>query len=90
MNEYVAIKVVGKDNTITLDALPFEVGDSVEVVVQRVQGSEQKPNPTVRDWIESGLIGIWADRDDIGDSVEYARELRKNTWKPRVTLDDPD
>lgn len=25
---------------------------------------------------EAGAIGMWADRDDIGDSVEYARKLR--------------
>ena len=24
----------------------------------------------------AGVIGAWADRTDIGDSVEYARELR--------------
>ena len=26
---------------------------------------------------KSGLIGMWKDRTDIGDSAEYARELRK-------------
>ena len=25
----------------------------------------------------SGLVGLWADRDDIGDSLEFARELRR-------------
>jgi hypothetical protein len=25
----------------------------------------------------NGLIGMWADRDDIGDSVEFARRLRE-------------
>jgi hypothetical protein len=28
-------------------------------------------------WMKHGLIGIWADREDIGDSIEYARKLRK-------------
>ena len=28
-------------------------------------------------WRREGLIGIWADRDDIEDSPEYARRLRK-------------
>ena len=28
-------------------------------------------------WRENNLVGIWADRPDIGDSVEYARELRR-------------
>lgn len=28
-------------------------------------------------WKNHGLIGIWADRKVIGDSVEYARSLRR-------------
>ncbi len=28
-------------------------------------------------WKDNGLIGDWADREDIGDSLEYARELRR-------------
>jgi hypothetical protein len=28
-------------------------------------------------WKANGLIGDWADREDIGDSVESARELRR-------------
>jgi hypothetical protein len=27
----------------------------------------------------SGVVGLWKDRDDIGDSVEYARKLREHT-----------
>jgi hypothetical protein len=30
---------------------------------------------------EEGLIGMWKDRDDIGDSVEFARKLRERTWQ---------
>lgn len=30
----------------------------------------------VAHWQENGLVGIWADRKDIGDSAEYARQLR--------------
>ncbi len=28
-------------------------------------------------WRANGLIGDWADREDIGDSLEYARSLRR-------------
>jgi hypothetical protein len=28
-------------------------------------------------WQKHGVIGDWADRTDIGDSVEYARKLRE-------------
>jgi hypothetical protein len=29
------------------------------------------------DLLKSDLVGMWADRTDIEDSVEYARELRR-------------
>ncbi|MGI4788166.1 MAG: hypothetical protein ACRYFS_04880 [Janthinobacterium lividum] len=32
-------------------------------------------------WMKHGLIGIWADREDIGDSVEYAHKLRQQAEK---------
>jgi hypothetical protein len=35
----------------------------------------------LEEWIASGLIGLWKDRSDIGDSVEYARHLRETVWK---------
>ncbi len=32
---------------------------------------------TGKQLLESGLVGIWADRTDIGDSVEFARKIRR-------------
>ncbi|HUT56170.1 MAG TPA: helix-turn-helix domain-containing protein [bacterium] len=32
---------------------------------------------TPKTLLESGLVGLWKDRDDIGDSIEFARKLRK-------------
>ena len=32
---------------------------------------------TARDLLESEIVGLWADRDDIGDSLECARQLRR-------------
>jgi len=34
-----------------------------------------KPVMTLGDLLDSGLVGMWADRDDIGDSTEFARTL---------------
>ncbi len=31
---------------------------------------------TGKDLLNSGLVGMWAKREDIGDSLEYARQLR--------------
>lgn len=49
---------------------------------------EEEPMPTngaelVAYWWRHGLIGVWADRADIGDSVEYARTLREQAQRPR-------
>jgi hypothetical protein len=32
---------------------------------------------------EEGIIGMWKDRDDIGDSVEFARKLRERATRRR-------
>ena len=40
---------------------------------------------TVKQLRESGLIGLWKDRDDTQDSSEYARQLREKTQQ-RIRL----
>ncbi len=32
---------------------------------------------TLGEVLDSGWVGVWANRDDIADSEDYARELRK-------------
>ena len=32
---------------------------------------------TAQDLLQSGLVGLWANRDDIGDSPDFARSLRR-------------
>jgi hypothetical protein len=38
---------------------------------------------TVRQLRQSGLIGMWKDRDDIRDSAAYARRLREQAQRRR-------
>ena len=38
---------------------------------------------TAKDLLESGLAGIWKDRDDIKDSLAYARKLREQAQNRR-------
>ena len=42
---------------------------------------------TFGDLLASGFVGSWADRDDITDSAEFARQLREQTWRPRYSPD---
>lgn len=49
-------------------------------VVTRALQSDSAPKSgaeLVEYWEREGVIGIWADRADIGDSARYARALRK-------------
>jgi len=49
----------------------------VEIVVV-IASSEisLEPAGTAGNMVQSPLFGLWSDRNDIGDSVEYARRLR--------------
>ena len=38
---------------------------------------------TARNLLESELVGLWADRDDIGDNLAYARKLRREAENRR-------
>lgn len=60
------------------DALP------PEVKARAASASEEGKPKSGRELLAvleaSGAIGAWADRTDIGDSVEFARQLRERAW----------
>jgi hypothetical protein len=73
-------KTMDKDGEIFLTGLPFQEGEDVELTVS----SEEKLKTgglTFRKLLESGIVGMWKDRDDIGDSVEFARKLRERAQR---------
>jgi hypothetical protein len=61
-----------------LDALQLESAPSAETAIQ-----------TANDLRQSGLVGIWADREDVGDSQTYARQLRKQAEQRGGTPNAP-
>ena len=46
----------------------------VQVIIIRLD--RQAPAGTAAEMVSSPLFGLWAGRDDIGDSLIYARQLR--------------
>jgi hypothetical protein len=55
-----------------------------EVVLVIVPDIQPKKGLTAGDLLRSPLCGIWKDRTDIGDSLEYARKLRTEAeWRSR-------
>jgi hypothetical protein len=43
---------------------------------------------TAHGLLQSGLVGLWADRSDIGDSLTFARDLRRRAERHRSHADD--
>ena len=57
-----------------------EVLDFIGYLKQRSALAQAQPHSrelTARDLLQSDLVGLWADRDDIGDSLSFARHLRR-------------
>ena len=71
-------QVLAKDGEIRITGLPYKKGQAVEVIVLLPPAaSPPRARLTVGRLRKSGLIGLWQDRDDIGDSSVYARQLRQ-------------
>ena len=52
-------------------------GAQVIVVVMQDQPPDEIHGITGAELLASGLVGLWAERDDIADSAKFARELRQ-------------
>ncbi|MBI4767028.1 MAG: hypothetical protein HY787_20975 [Deltaproteobacteria bacterium] len=70
-------KVVNKDGEIRMTGLPFKKGQRIELILLTDPLSEESTKATARTMLNSGIVGLWKDRP-IDDSVEFARQLRKD------------
>ncbi len=71
-------QVLAKDGEISLTGLPYKRGQAVEIIVlAEPTALPVRERLTVGRLRQSGLIGLWQDRDDIGDSSVYAGRLRE-------------
>jgi len=58
-----------------LEEVTIKEGTIVEVRLPSFADSLKAKSPSVRDFV---FYGMWRDRDDIGDSVEYVNGLRRD------------
>lgn len=69
------------DTQARADAEGIAVEDYLLSLIEEALPAQPREFKTGADvvtyWRENNLIGIWADHTDIKDSVEYARELRR-------------
>lgn len=66
---------IPEDDIRWLDRKAAERGKSRAAVVREAVSAYRAK--ASKDWIARGA-GYWKDRDDIGDAVEYQREMRRD------------
>jgi len=69
----------------------LEVLDFIGYLKHCASLDRAQPSPrelTARALLQSELVGLWADRDDVGDSLAFARQLRQQAEHRRRTTDD--
>ena len=77
-------KVIEKDGEIVMKGLPFKKGQHVEMIFLTAPSEPPEQRHIASDRLRcSRLIGLWKDREDIGDSAVYARQLREQAQSRR-------
>ena len=60
--------------------LPADVPTGSAAIVIMISPSGPSTSATFSDLLNSEFMGMWRDRADIGDSMEFARKLRSEGW----------
>ena len=78
MNTIVVTTRVSHDGSLHVDLPPGSAApdSDVQITVEAIPRSEKR-TLLASDLLHSGLVGLWSERTDIGDSREFARRLRQ-------------
>ena len=68
---------IEQDGELRLSNLPLKRGQRVELVVRTESDRTDRPALTAEHLLATNLVGLWADRADLSDSVTFARQLRE-------------
>jgi predicted DNA-binding antitoxin AbrB/MazE fold protein len=74
-----SIRAIYKDGVFKpLENVPVKEGTEVDVYPRNERlGKRDKSKKPRKSVMESPAYGIWKDRDDIGDGVDYVNRIRK-------------
>ena len=71
-------QVMTRDGEVRITGLPYKKGQIVEIIMlPQPPAPSPRARLTVGQLRRSGIIGLWQNRDDLGDSSVYARQLRE-------------
>ena len=74
--------IIPPDHRLVVD-VPAEIPAGPAEITVRAAELETRMRGTGADLLVSGLFGIWKDRTDIGDGIEFARQLRQQAERRR-------
>ena len=80
MEAYRVQQTVRKNGELIIKDLPVQKGQQVEVLLLFTPPSK-RPRLTAKQLLNSELVGLWKDRTDITDNLDYARQLREQAQK---------
>ena len=74
-----------KDGEVHVTGLPCHKGEDIELIllIDGAPVENGKAPLTASRLRHSGLVGLWKDRTDFGDSSAYAQELRRQAQARR-------
>lgn len=87
MEAYRVQQTVRKNGELIIKDLPVQKGQQVEVLLLFTAPSK-RPRLTAKQLLDSELVGLWKDRTDITDSLDYAHQLREQAQKRPGLNDD--
>ena len=78
MNAVHVEEVLQQDGELFITGLPYRKGQKIEVLLFS-ESSDADVSPFLRAdrLLHSELVGLWKDRQDLPESTEYARQLRR-------------
>ena len=75
-------RIIEKDGELLITDLPCKKGQRVEIIVLPEPPSlPQPPQLTAKRLLESDVVGLWQDREDVTDSAAFARQLREEAQR---------
>jgi len=83
--------MTNEDMLREFSALPPEgqriVAEIVSALRQRYANQQSAPQPESVNLLTEPFIGMWKDREEMADSVEWVRNLREQEWGIRHGAD---
>ena len=57
-----------------------EAADFVDFLYKKYKGQGEKRSESKKSILESSFRGIWKNREDMQDSTQWVRNIRKSRW----------